>query len=657
MDMKTQLISLSIIAIVLYGFFRNKRLPLRQTRVFSAFLIISAFDIIMEIASLYCLYNFDTTPIIITRITHQIFIGSMISAIFLLYSYIISMVNEYKKYSWRQLLLRSIPFLGAMAMVVFGELNYQTESDSIRYSFGPMATTVYIIVGLYMLMSLIVLIREKQHFSMEKRIALGLAVASWVVISIIQFSDPTKLLSSFGLSIMVLFIFMSFENPREYIDHDTNLLNRNAFNLMLSTTLKKRKTFFVINLNIEGMSDLFNANNRDDVFKLQTSIANSIMSLACGKIYLSSTSMISIIASEKQRKLFASVDFENIIDEKCRKLNICENVPYHITILECPKFAKTQPDIINMLWFLRKNPSIRNNQNRLIYIDEKFVEKLNYYHSVEQLIQKAVAASAFDVYYQPIYSVKDKCFASAEALVRLQDTTTIGFVSPEVFIPIAEEKGLIRELGAIVFQKVCSFASTNQLQKLGVKYIEVNISGVQGVDEGLPDLLQSYIQQFNIPPQFINLEITETAAVASNKALENNMNILIKRGFSFSMDDFGTGYSNLAKMADYNFELIKLDKSLIWPCFPKKSDDPDSDKKLCEKPRVILANCINMILSLGMGIVAEGVETQEQAELLTECGVNYLQGYFFSRPVPEKDYLEFLLKNNSVNSPYSNSIS
>ena len=102
------------------------------------------------------------------------------------------------------------------------------------------------------------------------------------------------------------------------------------------------------------------------------------------------------------------------------------------------------------------------------------------------------------------------------------------------------------------------------------------------------------------------------------------------------MDDFGTGYSNLAKIAQSNFDMIKLDKSLLWPCFDKFTE---------KEARIILESSVDMILKLGKDIVAEGVETKEQADYLTGLGVEYLQGYYFSRPIPEGQYLEFL-KNN-----------
>lgn len=112
---------------------------------------------------------------------------------------------------------------------------------------------------------------------------------------------------------------------------------------------------------------------------------------------------------------------------------------------------------------------------------------------------------------------------------------------------------------------------------------------------------------------------------------------LKKLGCTFSMDDFGTGYSNLSQIAQMGYDIIKLDKSLIWPCFGAYAN---------QKSIVILENIVNMILNLGIHIVAEGIETKEQVQFLENIGVHYLQGYYFSRPITESQYLMYLDDNN-----------
>ncbi len=159
-------------------------------------------------------------------------------------------------------------------------------------------------------------------------------------------------------------------------------------------------------------------------------------------------------------------------------------------------------------------------------------------------------------------------------------------------------------------------------------------------DEELPKNLKSIMDSYNVRPDFINLEVTETAAVESSDNMMMNIEKLKDMGCSFSMDDYGTGYSNLSKMAEQKYDLIKLDKSLIWPCFDSKGD--------IEKALVILTNTIAMVSKLGVGIVAEGVETEEQAGFLIDQGVDHLQGYLYSRPVDKIRYIEFINQQKNI---------
>ena len=310
-----------------------------------------------------------------------------------------------------------------------------------------------------------------------------------------------------------------------------------------------------------------------------------------------------------------------------------EMADLRLTVLECPTYATTYLELENVFDFVNGNQFDANGRIQFV-INQDMVEKYQYYETVEKLVQRAIKEDGLEVFYQPIHSTKKQRFVSAEALVRLKDKETVGFVSPELFIPIAERRGYINELGQIIFEKVCKFYKENNLQNLGVEYIEVNLSGKQIVNKRLPEQLLACMEQYELTPNCINLEITETAAVEAEEILEQNMKRLQDAGFGFSMDDFGTGYSNLSKMEEVGFDLIKLDKSLIWPCFEEDS----------EGAKVILNSCVDMIHRLGRHIVAEGVETQEQVDMLTEKGVAYLQGYYYSRPLPENQYLEFMEK-------------
>lgn len=243
----------------------------------------------------------------------------------------------------------------------------------------------------------------------------------------------------------------------------------------------------------------------------------------------------------------------------------------------------------------------------------------------------ALRNNEFRVYYQPIYSVEKQCYTSAEALIRLY-TEEYGFISPDEFIPVAEETGLMLEIGRYVYREVCRFMKEEKIWEKGIEYIDVNLSAVQCMQESLYEELLEIMNEFELPYTMINLEITETAAVLSSSTLKRNMENLMKHQISFSLDDYGTGFSNMDHLINYPFHTIKLDKTMLWTAMTNI------------KAMMALKHTIAMIKDMDMNIVAEGVETKEQVDLLTELKCDFFQGYYYSKAVPDKEFVELLSK-------------
>lgn len=198
-------------------------------------------------------------------------------------------------------------------------------------------------------------------------------------------------------------------------------------------------------------------------------------------------------------------------------------------------------------------------------------------------------------------------------------------------------------LGNQIFDMVARDMRECDMEKAGIAYMEVNLSRVQAVMPNIAPILKTIIAKYELPHAMFNIEITETATIDSEELLFQNIEELRADGFSISMDDFGTGYSSLAQINQIHYELIKIDKSLIWPAFDKKEDE--SKRKAAE---VLLSSTIKMIHMLHLKSVAEGVETEEMVEYLTTQGVDYLQGYYFSKPVNKEMFLHFLNFENKI---------
>ena len=199
---------------------------------------------------------------------------------------------------------------------------------------------------------------------------------------------------------------------------------------------------------------------------------------------------------------------------------------------------------------------------------------------------------------------------------------------------MAEENGMIIDIGELVFRQVCTFIKTHDMKALGLDYIEVNLSFVQCIQENLAQQMADIMQEYGIDPHQINFEITETASSVKAQTLLKNMDQLIVLGSTFSMDDYGTGFSTANYLVNLPLQLVKIDKSILWSAM----EDEDAF--------IILHHTVEMLNALHKKIIVEGVETQKMVEVLTKMQCDYLQGFLYSKPLPEEEFVRFLTENN-----------
>ena len=637
LNVRLQIASLFFLFIILYNYLRTNKLPLLSTKFFTMFIYAATINLFADIGTVYTITHMDTVPAWLNRLTHQVFILSLNICIVGLFLYVSALGKSQKRFGFRGMLVRLLPFFISLIFIIFGRL-YYFNNGVLAYSYGPMAITVYSIIAVYMTMIIYNTLHYKEVLAPKIVTSILTAITIWILLAFIQFFQPGLLLSGLGSIAMVLFLYLSFENPKEHIDQDVGCFNQRAFRLIVAEAVNSGKPFYIINAVVDDLATInkhFGRNNGNLVLEKVVKMNTT----TCNHIYRSHTNCLTWVLRGSEDEILAhSQAVAKLFGQSIRlgTLNITVNA--HIDILKFPQYAKTEDEIYDILNYMaeQSNPS----ENFIRLINEDHVKNQRRTATIETMLRDAIAFDGFDIHYQPIYSVFDGTFVSAEALVRLRDKITLGYVPPDEFIRIAERRGLITELGAIVFDKVCAFMRTNQLTKHGVSYIEVNLSGLQCLDFNLPSQLHGIMQRHGIAPECINLEITETASVESGELLIINMEKLRELGCSFSMDDFGTGYSNLSQMADVSYDLVKIDKSLVWRCFESNN----------EKAVTVLKNVVAMLMSLDVKIVAEGVETEEQAHWLKQLGIDYLQGYFFSKPIEESAYLNFLstLRTESV---------
>lgn len=270
-----------------------------------------------------------------------------------------------------------------------------------------------------------------------------------------------------------------------------------------------------------------------------------------------------------------------------------------------------------------------NGKNQFQFFDEKMRSRLTARIRLEQDLKIALQDEQFEVFYQPKINIQTRQCTGAEALVRWRHPVN-GYVSPDAFVPLAEETGLIIELGEWILQSACNM--TYELQQLGygALNIAVNISAVQFTDGNLLPMISNALESSQLRPEFLELEITESAVMHDPEFVINSLHELSEFGTKLAIDDFGTGYSSLAYLKRFPVDTLKIDRAFITDI----SNDYDD------------VAIVEAVLGLGkhfnMKVVAEGVEDEEQLNFLKSQGCDIAQGYFISKPLSAEKYLAWL---------------
>lgn len=240
-------------------------------------------------------------------------------------------------------------------------------------------------------------------------------------------------------------------------------------------------------------------------------------------------------------------------------------------------------------------------------------------------MSQALADEQFEIYLQPKYEVRKYRMIGAEALVRWIHPQR-GMISPGDFIPLFESNGFIMQLDEYVWEHACMLIRKWLDDGRKPCPISVNMSRVSVYNPHLVEILCGLVKKYNIPPRLLELELTESAFVNNPAVIKKTMEELQNNGFTILMDDFGTGYSALNALKDISLDVIKMDMSFL-----SKTEYP-------ERSKCIMASLVKMAKRLKMSVVVEGVETKEQLEFLRSIGCEFIQGYYFAKPMPVEDY-------------------
>lgn len=629
MNILAQSCGLMVLAVIMFIYVRQKKLGLKTERTFFMAMCTAITCLIFDILSLVAIRYSNILSEFAVMFFCKTYLILLVVVCFTGVIYVrAEIAGESKKIDKEKMVMLLVCVVAAVAIIMLPIEYYDNPDDNVAYTYGPGTLVTYAAVLIILLFIIAQVVFKGKNINPRRREAMFIWLAVWIVAGVIQFLNKEFLVVGFACSMGVLIIYIKLENPEMNFDRDTSLYNMNSFNLYIRQLYERKNDFAIIVIDINKGDNREIGIDNMDMAKME--LVKYISGISSCKAFVNTMDEFILVFEDNSKAQKYIEMLKNRINQgfgKQKNIYLKAKFGYISTeILE-----NGTEDVHNLLqYFVGHNQESANND--VFVVDKKIVSLMHKEREMIDIINDAIDNDEIVVYYQPIYATEEKRFISAEALVRIRKNDGT-IVMPGQFIDIAEKNGFIIKLGKIVFEKVCRFLSRNNPAALGIEYIEVNLSVVQCSYGNLAKDYIEIMKKYDVKPEWINLEITESASVEAKRVLLRNMKMLMDFGVRFSLDDFGTGQSNLNYIVDMPVSIVKFDREMTTAYFEN------------DKAKYVMDAAMHMIHGMNLKIVSEGIETEEQFKAMSDLGISYIQGYYFSKPLPEEEFLKFIGDN------------
>ena len=546
--------------------------------------------------------------------------------------YVVVLTSKYINFRKIHYIIFGLPILVIEVILISNPITgwvFSLDKETLLHTREWGIIVLYIISAFYILFFIIRVLVSWKSMNIKKKIAMSyflIMVIAGILIQAFFMKNRVELLSE---SLAFLGLLLTVEDEDDLVNNDVGIYNRKALGIDLDNLIANKNSFYVICIKVENSDIIRRLTGSVDTNILTDMVFKELMKIVSKyDIYQTSPDTFIILVYDKTKDI-ATKAF-NLMSERFDKAFSYNN--YEVMLDTTIMLAKLPNDLSSSDEVFNMADSTLPPDHKKRMIGKEDLSYLLRRKAVESALERAIRDGNFEVYYQPTFSVDTKSLFGAEALVRIKDKN-ITNLYPDEFIPLAEQIGLIGEIDDFVLNEVCSFIKSGIPKEYNLKSINVNLSVIQCSNYDFANHLIKIVSDSGVNKEYISFEITESLDSNAFESTNHVIKSLIDYGFKVYMDDYGTGYSNMHNLFSMDFNIIKIDKSILWGAF-------SSDLGL-----TILKNNIRMLKELNLKILVEGVETIEQIRLLEELGVDYLQGYYFSKPISKVDFIDFL-KNN-----------
>lgn len=447
---------------------------------------------------------------------------------------------------------------------------------------------------------------------------------------VIQFLDHSLLMTGFGLSLGILSLFITINNPNVNTDSLTGVYNHLYLTRKCEELIATGKSFHIITVylyQLKYINKIIGIQGGDRALQLT---ADMISELCGKKAYRITGKRFLVVAGSMKEYEYFLTKLEQMFGAET-SMNVDRRKISMPVILSGITEAQALGDCGLILEYAEYLESLaaQSGLTEVIQNDRKNLDGFLYQKKVEQYLHTAISEDRFELYYQPVYSTVEKRFVTLEALSRLHHPE-LGWIAPDVFIQIAEKNHMIEQITDLQLRRICRFLKENCAALSRLWNVKMNLSSLDLMRNDCSSHFIRIMDEFGIPHDWIQFEITETVATEYNGSIKKVTDDFTAAGIRLCLDDFGSGYANLNTVMQLPFSSIKLDRSLLF--------DICSDEKRAQ----FYQSVVEIFQRMNYRIVAEGVETEAEMRLLSSWNVDMIQGYYFSKPLPQKELLELL---------------
>ena len=551
--------------------------------------------------------------------------ASTLTALYVVLKLIDHTYNQHQYlYSRRLFTVMLAVVIGLLICNLFTGILYSVDENGV-YTPTAIAYVEYGFIFIQISAVVICAIVNSKTVSKSVRLSSWQSLISAIICLVLRllFSDSTLL--AFSMSLLLMIFFLNFQSHRIGVNTLTNLNDKRRFFAEIENRFALGNKFNVYLIHIENydvINSVYGHKTGDEVlylfaFKLEKLFDEGVA------FHIHSTTFGLVLPASEHDEKYTEKLLEMLNKEiSCSEYKI--NLKCHLTSKKCD--SPMDVTVFYEQLAHTMNKARKNEQRYLAYAPEFGKDMQREKHIINRL-QVIDREHGYEVWFQPVWSVKKQSFTSMEALLRLREPEG-GFISPAEFIPIAEKTGLITNVTWFVIGEVCRVVK--EYDWLGDMRVTINLSMANIADDNFVDALIAKARGCDVDKSRISFEFTERVIRENLDVAAKNMRRLVNEGFSFYLDDFGVGYSNFNCILELPLRTVKLDMSIT------------ATNRETRNNASMVSVLTDLFHDMGLNVVAEGAETRENVDTLIRDGVDGIQGYYFARPMPPEHLREFL---------------